>query len=147
MAKAKTIKSIYRNGRVLLKGEPKAAATAKAKIENYSPELTAKVKDLYVKGEPVEKIAEMAGKTIRSIIAKLSKEGIYKPKTYTTKQGEKPQKKDATAEAIGAVLRLSEGEIDSLTKANKTALVKIFAALANSRPIEPDEVPMPGTEA
>ena len=45
-------------------------------------------------------------------------------------------KKDVTADAIGAILRLSENEIESLTKANKTALRKIFDALANSRPIE-----------
>jgi hypothetical protein len=39
------------------------------------------------------------------------------------------------ADAIGAILRLSEAEIESLTKANKTCLSKIFEALANSKPI------------
>ena len=33
-------------------------------------------------------------------------------------------------------LKLTEAEIDSLTKANKTALEKIFKALANSKPLE-----------
>jgi len=32
-------------------------------------------------------------------------------------------------------LGLTESEVESLTKANKTALAKIFAALANSKPI------------
>jgi hypothetical protein len=52
-----------------------------------------------------------------------------------SKTGEKPVKKDAHADAIGAILKLSEGEIDSLTKANKSALKTIFEALANSKPI------------
>jgi hypothetical protein len=52
-----------------------------------------------------------------------------------SKSGEPVQKKDQTADAIGAVLMLTEAETESLTKANKTALVKIFAALANSRPV------------
>ena len=106
------------------------------KTVNYSAEVTAKLVEAYKAGETVEKLAEAFGKTARSIIAKLSREGVYVKKEYTTKAGEKPVKKDATADAIGAILRLSEGEVDSLTKANKTALKKIFDALANSKPIE-----------
>ena len=75
------------------------------------------------------------GKTVRSVVAKLSREKVYKAKVYTTKAGEKAVKKDETADAIGAVLFMSEAEIESLTKANKTALVKIFTALANSKPV------------
>jgi hypothetical protein len=109
------------------------------KVLNYTPEQTEKAKSEYLAGVTVEKIAEILGKTTRSVIAKLSKEGVYKAKTYVSKTGEKPVKKDAHADAIGAVLKLSEGEIESLTKANKTALVKIFAALANSKPIDGNE--------
>jgi hypothetical protein len=75
------------------------------------------------------------GKTVRSVVAKLSREGVYRKKEYVSKTGEKPVKKDAHAEAIGAILQLSEGEVDSLTKANKSALKTIFEALANSRPV------------
>ncbi len=110
--------------------------TAKAKTVNYTPEQLETAKTQYASGVSVEDIAKVIGKTARSVIAKLSKEGVYKAKEYVSKNGEKPVKKDATADAIGAVLKLSEGEIESLTKANKTALVKIFAALANSKPIE-----------
>lgn len=105
------------------------------KTVNYTAEMTTKLVDAYKSGESVEKLAEMFGKTARSIIAKLSREGVYVKKEYKTKTGETPIKKDVTADAIGAILSLSEGEIDSLTKANKTALKKIFAALANSKPI------------
>ena len=108
---------------------------AEAKVANYTPEQTLKMVADYQAGMTTEEIAQSLGKTVRSVIAKLSREGVYQKKTYVTKNGEKPVKKDAHADAIGAILQLSEGEIDSLTKANKTALVKIFTALANSRPI------------
>jgi hypothetical protein len=102
--------------------------TAKTvKVPNYTPEQFEKAKADYEAGVSVEKIAEALGKTTRSVIAKLSKEQVYKAKTYTTKAGEKPVKKDAHADAIGAIFDLSEGEIESLTKANKTALVKIVS--------------------
>jgi len=83
----------------------------------------------------VEALAITFGKSVRSVVAKLSREGVYQKAERTTKSGEPIQKKDATADAIGAVLALTEAETESLTKANKTALVKIFSALANSRPI------------
>jgi len=109
---------------------------AKAVVVNYTAEQTAQVVADYQAGVSVETIAAGMGKTARSIIAKLSREGVYKAKEYKTKTGEKVEKKDETADAIGAVLGLSEAETESLTKANKTALRKIFAALANSKPIE-----------
>lgn len=105
------------------------------KVVNYTPEQTLKLVQDYQAGTSVEQLAETLGKTVRSVVAKLSREGVYQKKTYVTKSGEPVQKKDQTADAIGAILRLSEGEIESLTKANKTALKKIFDALANSRPI------------
>jgi hypothetical protein len=108
------------------------------KAINYTPEMTLQIVEAY-KANPtadtVATLAETFGKTVRSIVAKLSREGVYQKKEYVTKAGERPVKKDTHADAIGAILGLSEGEVDSLTKANKSALVKIFAALANSRPI------------
>ena len=109
------------------------ATTVKA--VNYTPEQTEKMVADYSAGVTVEAIALEMGKTVRSIVAKLSREKVYKAKEYKTKTGEKVQKKDETADAIGAVLKMTEAEIESLTKANKTALVKIFAALANSVPL------------
>ena len=106
------------------------------KAVNYTAEQETKMKADYQAGATTEAIAENMGKTVRSVVAKLSRMGIYKKKEYVSKTGEKPQSKDTTADAIGAILRMSEGEIDSLTKANKTALKKIFDALANSKPIE-----------
>lgn len=105
------------------------------KAVNYTPEQTAKIIAEYQAGVAVEQIAQAMGKTVRSIVAKLSREKVYIAKQYVTKTGEKPVKKDVTADAIGAILRLSENDIESLTKANKSALRAIFDALANSKPL------------
>lgn len=108
------------------------------KIVNYTEVQTARMLGEYTATptrETVEALAVEFGKSVRSIVAKLSREGVYQKAERTTKTGEPIQKKDATADAIGAVLQLTEAETESLTKANKTALVKIFSALANSRPV------------
>jgi hypothetical protein len=105
------------------------------KTVNYTAEQTAKIIADYQAGVAVESIAQAMGKTVRSIVAKLSREKVYIAKTYVSKTGEKPVKKDVTADAIGAILRLSENDIESLTKANKSALKAIFDALANSKPL------------
>ena len=105
------------------------------KTVNYTPEQTLALVADYTAGVSVETIAQNLGKSVRSVVAKLSREKVYVAKVYVSKTGEKPVRKDAHADAIGAVLKLTEAETESLTKANKTALEKIFAALANSRPV------------
>lgn len=114
-------------------------ATAKTVTVNYTPEQTAELKAAYVaapNSETVAAFAEKFGKSVKSIVAKLSREGVYQPKVYVSKTGEKPVKKDQHADAIGKVLRMSEPETESLTKATKPALLKIWTALANSVPRE-----------
>ena len=105
------------------------------KAVNYTAEQTAKIIADYQAGVAVESIAQAMGKTVRSIVAKLSREKVYIAKSYVNKNGEKPVKKDVTADAIGAILRLSENDGESLTKANISALKAIFDALANSKPL------------
>jgi hypothetical protein len=101
-----------------------------AKTVNYSPEQTARVISDYQSGVTVETIALELGKTVKSVVAKLSREGVYKKKAYVTKTGEAVIKKDTVADSIGAILNLPENDIESLTKANKSALQAIFTALA-----------------
>jgi hypothetical protein len=96
-----------------------------AKTVNYTAEQTAKMVADYQAGTSVESIAESLGKTVRSVVAKLSREKVYVAKTYTTKTGEAVVKKDEFADFIAKALALSEADADSLTKANKTALAKI----------------------
>lgn len=112
------------------------------KIENYSAEQTAALVAAYAAAPvkaTVEAFAVKLGKTTRSIIAKLSKEGVYKKAEYVSKTGDAPVAKDVVADAIGKILRLSENDTSSLAKANKTALKAVFMALATSRPIDGNE--------
>lgn len=113
------------------------ATTAKTiKAVNYTADQTVKMVSDYLAGVTTEAIALEMGKTVKSVVAKLSREKVYVAKTYATKTGAKVEKKDQTADAIGAILKMTESEIESLTKANKMALQKIFNALANSVPMD-----------
>lgn len=100
-----------------------------AKAVNYTPEQTAQIVTGYKSGQTVEQIAETMGKSVRSIVAKLSREGVYQKKVYKTKTGESVVKKDELSDKLQMLLNLTEAEADSLTKANKTALTKIIAAI------------------
>jgi ATP-dependent Lon protease len=95
------------------------------KTVNYTPEQTLKMVADYQAGATVETLAKELGKTVRSIVAKLSREKVYQAKTYVSKSGETPVKKDAHADFIGEALGLTESDTESLTKANKVALAKI----------------------
>ena len=96
-----------------------------AKTLNYTQEQTTKMVADYANGVTVESLAEQLGKSVRSVVAKLSREKVYVAKTYVTKNGEAVVRKNAHADYIAEQLGLSEVDADSLTKANKTALAKI----------------------
>ena len=96
-----------------------------AKTVNYTPEQTLQMVAQYQSGITAEQIAEMMGKSVRSVVAKLSREKVYVAKTYATKTGEAVIKKDTVADYIGEQLGLSESDTESLTKANKVALKAI----------------------
>ncbi len=96
-----------------------------AKTVNYTPEQTLQMVADYQSGATVETIAEALGKTVRSVVAKLSREKVYTAKTYKTKTGEAVVKKDEFADYIAQALGMGEADADSLTKANKTALKAI----------------------
>ena len=85
----------------------------------------------------IRDLARKFQKGVRSIIGKLTRHNVYvaKNKTATGKSGS--QTKEQIAQAIGSVLNLSEPERNSLETAGKSALNKIFQALATSKPIEP----------
>jgi len=100
-----------------------------AKIVNYTADQVEKLVADYQSGQSVEMIADSLGKSVRSVVAKLSREGVYQARSYVSKTGAKPVKKDLVADQIANILLLTEAEADSLTKANKTALTKILAGL------------------
>lgn len=103
-----------------------------AKTVNYTPEMTVELVEAYKAkptAETVAFFAEKFGKGVKSIVAKLSREGVYAKKEYKTKQGEKPVAKEEFATKIGEFLKLDEASASSLAKANKTALAAIAKAL------------------
>lgn len=102
--------------------------TATAKTA-YTAEQTVELVTAYT-AEPTQEtvtlFAEKFGKTVKSVIAKLSREGVYKKKEYVSKTGEKPVKKEELATEFMELFGLSDAEADSIAKANKTALKKIL---------------------
>ena len=78
------------------------------KTVNYTPEQTAQMVADYQAGTSVEMIAESFGKTVRSVVAKLSREKVYVAKAYKTKSAETPVKKDVHADFIGEALGLTQ---------------------------------------
>lgn len=105
-------------------------STAKTVTVNYTPEQTLAMVADYAAGVTPAMIAEKMGKTVRSVIAKLSREKVYKKAEYVSKAGEKPVSKETLADQLTTIFGLTEAEADSLTKANKTALKKILDKFA-----------------
>lgn len=97
-----------------------------AKTVNYTAEQTTAMVTDYAAGVTVEKIAETLGKSVKSVVAKLVREKVYKKKEYVAKDGTAVVKKNELADKMAELFGLTEAEADSLTKANKTALKKIL---------------------
>lgn len=102
------------------------------KAINYTAEQTAAIVESY-KALPtkatVEALAVQFGKSVRSIVAKLSREGVYQKAERVSKTGAAIVKKDSLSDELAMLLGLTEAEADSLTKANKTALSKILVVV------------------
>ena len=96
------------------------------KIVNYTPEQTAQLVAKYQAGTTVEQLAEMFGKTTRSIVAKLSREGVYHAKTRTTVVR---VKKAELVDRIAALCGANPEAFDSLEKANHEVLEAILSNL------------------
>lgn len=89
-------------------------------VTNYTPEQTLEIVELFASGSTVEQIAEKFGRSARSIIAKLSREGVYKSKAKAS--GSKRITKAVLLEQIERELGLDEGTLASLEKGSHEAL-------------------------
>ena len=94
---------------------------------NYTPEMTMEVVNSYKTGDTVEMIAERTGKSVRSVVAKLSREGVYVAKSKA-KGVAAPRKAELIAE-IATAIGTSEELIESLEKATREALELIAKAV------------------
>ena len=79
--------------------------------------------------ETVENLAEELDKSVKSIIGKLSREGVYKKTEYTTKTGEKPITKLELVEDLALLLEIPITALAGLEKAPKTTLKALKEAI------------------
>lgn len=89
------------------------------KIVSYTAEQTAAAMESYAAGKTVEQIAEALGKSVRSVIAKLSREKVYVAKT-APKAGRVT--KAMLISAIAVKFGVTDEALESLEKASKEAL-------------------------
>ena len=92
---------------------------------NYTPEQVEHMIEAYTKTpsrETVEELAETLDKSIKSIIGKLSREGVYKKTVYKTKTGESPETKKEIVENLAGLLNLEYIQVAGLEKSPKSAL-------------------------
>ena len=102
-----------------------------AKTVNYTPEMTAKLVEAYTANPTkatVEAMAAEFGKNVKSVVAKLSREGVYIKPTEVGKKG--GVKKADLVTAITAMVPMADNDAESLTKATMNALKAIKEALA-----------------
>ena len=96
--------------------------------KNYTDEMVAEMHELYTANptrETVDMIAENFGKSVRSVIAKLSREGIYVTQERTTKTGEPVVRK---AELVAQLEDKFGIELPTLVKASKADLQELLNA-------------------
>jgi len=97
------------------------------KTVNYTPEQTAQLVANYKAGATVETLATMFGKTTRSVVAKLSREGVYQAKGKTS--GVTRVKKSELVDRIASLCSATPEAFDSLEKANHEVLEAILVNL------------------
>jgi hypothetical protein len=96
--------------------------TMENKAQNYTAEQTQLIVQEYQAGTPVEQIAQTLGKTTRSVVAKLSREGVYVAKT---KQAQPRVKKSELVERIALAVGVPSELFESLEKANHEVLEQL----------------------
>lgn len=94
---------------------------------NYTPEQTTQLVAGYQAGETVEQLAEAMGKTVRSVVAKLSREGVYVAKTKTT--GVARVRKAELVDKLAVACGVAPEVFESLEKANHDVLEALVARL------------------
>jgi len=79
--------------------------------------------------ETVNALAEELNKSVKSIIGKLSREGVYKKTVYKTKTGEDPITKKELVEELAGILDISANSIVGLEKSPKADLKNLVLTL------------------
>ena len=101
-----------------------------ANAKNYTEEMVNQMTEAYTENpsrDTVDALAEQFGKTTRSIIAKLSREGVYVAQPRTTKSGEPVM---AKAELVAQIADHFGIEVPTLVKAGKQDLQRLVDAIS-----------------
>ena len=99
---------------------------------NYTEEQVELMKTKYGSNptrQTVEELAEELNKSVKSVIGKLSREGVYQKSVYKTKTGESPITKKEIVEGIANALGISYQDIAGLEKSPKADLKVLIATL------------------
>jgi hypothetical protein len=100
---------------------------------SYTEQITKELIEAY-ENEPtretVEKLAEIYSKSVKSIIGKLSREGVYRREIYKSKTGEVPVTKNEIVNNIADSLGIEIEALSGLEKSPKAALKNLEKAVA-----------------
>ena len=99
---------------------------------NYTDDQTKYMVEEYTKKPSritVERLAKELEKSTKSIIGKLSREGVYRRSVYKTKTGESPVTKVELVAELAEALGISPGVLAGLEKAPKNVL-KVLKGVA-----------------
>ena len=80
--------------------------------------------------DTVEELADEFSKSVKSVIGKLSREGVYRREVYKTKTGENTVTKVEIVESIADCLGLESESLAGLEKAPKSTLKTIEKVLS-----------------
>ena len=99
---------------------------------NYTQDQVERMVNLYrisPTRETVENLAEEMDKSIKSIIGKLSREGVYEKTVYKTKTGEDPVTKKELVEELSELIGIEYSMISGLEKSPKIDLKRLVDIL------------------
>ena len=102
-------------------------------MSNYTEEMTTTMVQTYLADptpETVEFLANMMERSKKSIIGKLSREGVYRREVYVSKTGEAPITKVEIVSNIAESLGIESAALAGLEKSPKAALRNLEKAVA-----------------
>lgn len=105
----------------------------KSIVSNYNENETNMLVGAYLDKPTTETVEELAlhlNRSKKSIIGKLSREGVYRREVYVSKTGEVPITKGEIVENIATHLGIEVEDISGLEKAPKAALKRLEGALS-----------------
>ena len=105
---------------------------------NYTSEQVEEMTSAYLHNptrETVDILADKYNKSIKSIIGKLSREGVYQKQVYKTKTGEVPMTKQEIVSMMAEFLGIDSSKIMGLEKAPKQD-IKFLSEVVSKRVLE-----------